>query len=427
MDFLRECLRWWDYHLKGIPPSASDSKSTSTHFVPKVRIFARHSEVPQPFVSEQQGHWIERDSWPPRNITTNVVTLTSKNTLLFMSGDLIPPEHKELLCPSSITVPYHPGSGQSMGEWLTFGAADGPLDQREEDSLAACFTSDCLPQDIFVLGFAKFRCQLVASGAQNIPLVVRLCDVFPDGTSSLITYAVLNLSHRHGHGPDAVTPLVDGEVIKCTVELHCTAYVIPKGHCLRIAMTTNYWPMIWPAATIGLLKIRVGRDEVTGDAFSCLEIPTNTPPASENDRCCQELMVCANPANGLKLPSQKSGCDRFDITRSYSYAGGKYTRTVESTTAPTFYPDLDVILGEGYTFTYTINKSGPQSATAVCDKRLLFDWPKHEGGTKVEVDVHCVMKGNEKYFDLDHVLKVTLNGAIFFEKSWHDAIDRFLV
>ena len=46
------------------------------------------------------------------------------------------------------------------------------------------------------------RPKSISSSTVDVPkvnLAARLCDVYPDGTSALMTYGVLNLSHRNRH------------------------------------------------------------------------------------------------------------------------------------------------------------------------------------------------------------------------------------
>ena len=62
---------------------------------------------------------------------------------------------------------------------------------------------------------------------------MRLCDVAPDGASTLVAREVFNLTHRHGH--DRVEPVVPGERMLVRVPLMSTGYALPAGHTLRLA------------------------------------------------------------------------------------------------------------------------------------------------------------------------------------------------
>jgi hypothetical protein len=83
---------------------------------------------------------------------------------------------------------------------------------------------------------------------------VRLCEVAPGGASSLIARGVLNLTHREGH--DRVVPLT------VRIPFQSTAYAVPAGHRLRVAVSPTYWPWIWPSPEPVTLIVHRGRVEL---------------------------------------------------------------------------------------------------------------------------------------------------------------------
>jgi hypothetical protein len=114
-------------------------------------------------------------------------------------------------------------------------------------------------------------------------LVVRLCDVHPSGESLRVSYGVLNLSHRDGHEKPA--PLAVGQRHRVRIQLNDAGSVFPAGHRIRLALSTAYWPMIWPApepATLlisgGTLELPVRRPEATEALLSPLPDPESAPP-----------------------------------------------------------------------------------------------------------------------------------------------------
>ena len=76
-------------------------------------------------------------------------------------------------------------------------------------------------------------------------LAVRLCDVHPSGESLRVSYGVLNLTHRNGHErPELLAP---GERYQLRLQLNDAGSVFPAGHRVRLALSTAYWPMVWPS------------------------------------------------------------------------------------------------------------------------------------------------------------------------------------
>ena len=75
--------------------------------------------------------------------------------------------------------------------------------------------------------------------------MVRLCDVHPSGESLRVSYGILNLTHRDGHEKPSL--LTVGERYQVRIQLNDAGSVLPAGHRVRLALSTAYWPMIWPS------------------------------------------------------------------------------------------------------------------------------------------------------------------------------------
>jgi hypothetical protein len=84
-------------------------------------------------------------------------------------------------------------------------------------------------------------------------LAVRLCDVHQDGASLRVSYGILNLAHRDGSAmPAALEPRRRYQV---RVQLNDAGSMFPAGHRIRLALSTAYWPMIWPSPELATLTI----------------------------------------------------------------------------------------------------------------------------------------------------------------------------
>ena len=70
---------------------------------------------------------------------------------------------------------------------------------------------------------------------------MKLCDVFPDGTSALVSRGTLDLAYRDGvHGP--ASPLEPGAVYDVDVVLDACAYSWSPGQTLRVSIAGADWP-----------------------------------------------------------------------------------------------------------------------------------------------------------------------------------------
>ena len=84
----------------------------------------------------------------------------------------------------------HPAVGARSG-WRS----DDAGDQREDDARSVVFDTPPLDQAIEILGAPTVELEIAADRPQA-NLIVRLCDVHPDGASLRVSYGVLNLTHR---------------------------------------------------------------------------------------------------------------------------------------------------------------------------------------------------------------------------------------
>lgn len=198
-DVLPETLRWWDHWLKGL-----DSGALRT---PALRSWIG-------------TRWTADDPWPSPDVRAVRYGLDGP---LRTAGTASDDRHVH------VRSPQH--TGLNAGAYVPLGRpADRPPDQREEDGRSVCFDSQPLPEPLELLGAPSLRLRLRPS-ADAGPVVARLCDVAPDGTSTLVTRGALLTSPP--------TPDV-------TVELAATGHTVPPGHRLRLALSSGYWPWLWP-------------------------------------------------------------------------------------------------------------------------------------------------------------------------------------
>ncbi|MEM7378336.1 MAG: CocE/NonD family hydrolase, partial [Pseudomonadota bacterium] len=131
-------------------------------------------------------------------------------------------------------------SGEFCAIWL---GPEMPDDQRADDALARCYDTAPLDAPLAVVGRPRVRLRL-SSDQPLAQVAVRLCDVQPDGASSRVSYGVLNLCQRDDHATHRPMPV--GETVEVTVELNHCALEFAAGNGLRVAVSTDYWPLLWP-------------------------------------------------------------------------------------------------------------------------------------------------------------------------------------
>jgi hypothetical protein len=145
---------------------------------------------------------------------------------------------------------------------------DQAPDQQEDDARSLTFETPPLDAPIEILGAPVVTLDL-ASDRPIANLAVRLCDVQPTGESLRVSYSVLNLTHRDSHEQPAL--LATGERYRVRIKLNDAGSVFPAGHKVRLAISTTYWPMMWPSAETATLTIFAGT----------LDLPQRSPNAED--------------------------------------------------------------------------------------------------------------------------------------------------
>lgn len=235
IGFLQEALRWWDRWLKDIDTGAEND--------PAMRLWLMDSVRPAYWHPERPGRWIAEAEWPAPGISTRTLHLAA-------SGLADAPSRFSRLVASPQDC------GLAAGEYFPFNfGPELPGDQRPDDALSVCFDGEILDEALDIVGAPSIDIAFIPDRPQT-NVCVRLCDVHPDGASELVSYGLLNLTHRASH--EFPEPLVPGEATDATVILDQCAYRVPPGHRLRIAISTAYWPAIWPSPEAASIELTAG-------------------------------------------------------------------------------------------------------------------------------------------------------------------------
>ncbi len=329
IDLVVEMAAWWDRWLRaepGAPPPHEDH----------VDLFVRSSTRPQPDLERHDGTWI-RDQWP--SPSTRVET-------------------RELPGPSTLEVAPDVGTSAwiDCAGHLPWGLSG---DQRSDDDRSLRWE---WPADGLVLvGQPRVRLRVAAS-AREASLSVKLCDVFPDGTSALVTRGSLDLAYRDGvHAPAQRRPLVPGEEYEVEVDLDACAYAFAPGQRLRLSVAGADWPnTVAPPAPVSLT---VGPGTV------------ELPLWSGNDRATTVFMP-GEPSSG-EHPDGVTWTETRDVLRR--------TTTCAVRSGAEYAVPHDGTASEEYAGEVVVDRrTFAQRATAECRYRLT--WPG------VEVTVSATMR-----------------------------------
>ena len=357
IGFLQEVVRFFDCALKGV----------ANGFLDEPRV-----------VSWMRGRWVAEPAWPSPNVATRELALDGER-----SGRGL-----------QLT-------GLEGGVWCGDGSpADAPGDQRTEDGASLCWDFEPLPEQIELLGHAAAVLSLSADRPTAF-VAARLCDVAPDGSSALIARGVLNLTHREGH--DRVEPLVPGEPVSVRVPMQSTAYVVPAGHRLRLAVSADYWPWIWPSPEPVTLTVRGGSVELPVRSGGDGDVPEFGPP--ECAPPLEEETTGAGPLGRWVTRDLATGAAdlRFDWIDARSLLSASATELYERNVAR-----------------YRLVEGDPLSATAACE----VDVELNRGAWRTRVEVRSTMTCDAERFLVTTELDAYEGATRAFARRWTHAIAR---
>ncbi|MFO1061449.1 MAG: CocE/NonD family hydrolase [Dongiaceae bacterium] len=235
IGWLQEQLRWWDHWLKGVDTGIMDE--------PMLRAWLQEPVPPQAQYELRPGRWVAEPAWPAPAIEPRRLALAPGR----LGGD---GAAATLLHDTPATV------GMAGGEWCPYGYdSEMPLDQRADDAGSLVFDSEPLAERLEILGAPEAELTLAVDRPFAF-VVVRLVDVAPGGAATRVTYGALNLRFRDGFAAGRPVPV--GEPITVTVRLNDIGHAFAAGHRIRLAVSTAYWPVIWPSPSPVRLTLHPG-------------------------------------------------------------------------------------------------------------------------------------------------------------------------
>ena len=119
----------------------------------------------------------------------------------------------------------------------------GAVDQRPNESRpdVLVFTSPSLEEDTEITGPVVAKL-FAASSCRDTDFIVRLIDVYPDGTAYNLTEGIIRARFRESIW-ELPKPLIAGEVYEFAVQLEPTSNVFRKGHRIRVHVTSSNFPL----------------------------------------------------------------------------------------------------------------------------------------------------------------------------------------
>jgi putative CocE/NonD family hydrolase len=397
VDWLHEMVRFFDHWLKGSDNGVMDE--------PALVAFRHGWAEPEPFPTAWPGEWVAEPVWPVADATERIFHLATGSEP--MRGRLLDAAPSE---PSTERLRHRATIGTRAG--LSWGAGGQPngvaRDLRPDDALVPTFTSAPLDADLDVLGSAVVELAW-ESPVEVATAVVRLEDVAPDGTPFQVSAGILNLTHRTSHEHPEALEL--GVVTPVRIATRATAHRFAAGHRIRLSVASSMWPVVFPSPFPAEYRLHLG-----GDLPATLTLPT-----SPVDRPGVAIPAHKTSPPGLRaMGSYRDDPPVWEVVEDV-IDGSVTVRTSEfgeSTMA-----DGRTTLYTGESLEMTARDAEP--ARARLHNEVVYRL--REDGVEVRVEASGTIRTTISDFHMHVALRVTVDGAPFFERSWLETIPRRLV
>lgn len=385
IDYLGEAIRWWRHWLEGIDTGIMDEPAYTTYL--------KDPHRPAHCYPDHPGRWVRDPSWPSPNVAPHTLYLNAGRL------DPAPSSGQPIRLRSPVTA------GRDCGRYGGYGSdvPDMAGDQRREDGIGLCFETGPLAEDMDLLGAPALEFNLVS----DLPfgtLTARLCEVMPDGTSTLVTLGALNLAHRDSREqPTAIRP---GEPIAARLELNHCGRRFGKGNRLRLVLSNQHWPVLWPQPGMPtftfetgvcrlVLPVRAPQPGDGGEIFGEAEISSPVPMESLEDETHSRLLAI------------DAGTRRETLTLSSNHGRQLLTDRANETWA--------TVVDE-----MSITEDDPLSA------RLDTGWVLgyRSADADAETRSRVVVTSTETQFRLEWRLEVRERGKLIFDREGDEWIDR---
>ena len=382
IEWRADAVRWWDHWLKGT--------DTGIMSEPPVAVFVRHWHPPDLALTEIPGQWRQEAALPPARTQWQAWHCGAGGSLTL---------EQERAAPGTRYLRYVPSAGVAAGHWW----GELTTDQRDADAWSLTFDSPPLTEDTEILGCPRV---IIHGSADAAPLhwFARLCDVAPDGTSTLVTGA------GRAAVPDPLRDPRPSGAGLLPLDMHVTSWVFPRGHRIRLALSNALWPMIWPTPRQATAAVRVG-----GGA-TWLMLPVLADSAADGAQRPQPQFPRPVPASGPEgIRSWGAMVPvRWAVSRDEDGRAAVSWRGTSGTEFP-----WGRVVDEEY-LRYQVHDERPAEASARGEARTEIHLP----GRLLVASSTLELSGDEAALRYRFRRELRRNGELIRERSWERRFPR---
>ena len=396
IGFLQESVRWWDHWLKG--------RDTGIMEEPMLRLYMQDPAPPTGWYAERSGRWVAEPSWPSPNVVRTGFQPASDGRLTRLPDTGLPRD----LPDAPLTFRSPTDVGMWAGKWCSYAQpGDQPADQRFEDSGSLVFDTDPLEEPLEIAGDVNLDLTFEVD-RPVAQVAARLEDVAPDGAATRVCYGVMNLTHRNGH--EHPEPLEPGARYTVRVPFKPVAQHFAAGHRIRLALSTSYFPLIWPAPEPVTMTVHPGETR--------LELPLRTH-SPEDDKL--QPFSAPEAAQGLELEQIEPARRHWRVVDDISQA--KITLDVEDGNGTFRFPEIDLTMRKQGEERYSVAHDDITTATG----EARWHWAMSRGDWSVDTVTETTLTSDVESFHIKARLRAWEGDRLIHEEEWNEAIPRQLV
>jgi len=390
VGFLQDCVRFFDRYVKG--------QDNGWEKEPGYRAYLQSFEPPAATHGTQAGRWVALEAWPSDKVAPQVLYLN-------------PGRLERKAKPSQALTHRSPlSTGLASPEWLSMDIdGERPRDQREDDGRSLTFDSEKLAKPLDILGRVSLEAEIEVD-RPVAQLIARICDVAPDGTSVRVSFQVLNLTHRDSH--EAPTPVPTGKRIRVKLDLPDVGWTFNAGHTIRLALSTSYWPIAWPAPEPVTLTLHTGASTLS---LPVLKGKTKTPKFGPPERAKSVDVETLVPKQLERRVIQDGLTGEITVETigngGFLGPGRKWKIT-----------DIGTVIGHALTKRFTITEGDPTSARS--DFRQSYELER--GDWRIRLETHSTFHGTRTDWVFAQEAVAYEGDKEVFRKTWTQTTPRDL-
>lgn len=373
--FLNESVRWFDRWLK--------EKENGIMDEPDLRVYLEDSYKPATLLEHMEGHWV--------GLPLPLSSVGKVHKLYFSQNGKL---DRDAASGTAIYASKDLTVGFGSGCWCPFGMdKDFPVDQKHADQNSLVFETAPLTQKVTILGIPKVHLS-VSVDTKVANVIVRLLDVAPDGTSCLLSRGLLNLEYRNGF--ERKEPILPDQVMNISVSMKACSIALPAGHKIRVAISTNYWPWVFPTPEFPKLTVNLSESSFVEIPILPASAPVQTVSFDHADETLSLYPInddsgawgegCVNDIPALSNDGVYRIKDRFD-------------------SGITYFPQSDLYQELSGSDELTMKKDDPLSASVRhnnCTTLWREQW-------KAEVNTSSVMTVDEAHYYVETTVHIKEN------------------